>query len=90
MTTNKHVRDWPEVLAGDEILTTAILDRLLHNVHIVHIDGRSYRRRELDKLLTPPPAAPPPAPAGGDTSRTSAKPGAQGWVIANCARVGDP
>ncbi|HMS01347.1 MAG TPA: IS21-like element helper ATPase IstB, partial [Gemmatimonadaceae bacterium] len=29
VTTNKHVRDWPEVFAGDEILTTAILDRLL-------------------------------------------------------------
>jgi DNA replication protein DnaC len=62
VTTNKHVRDWPEVFAGDEILTTAILDRLLHHVHIVHIDGRSYRLRELDKLLTPPPSLPTPAP----------------------------
>jgi DNA replication protein DnaC len=60
VTTNKHVRDWPEVFAGDEILTTAILDRLLHHVHIVHIDGRSYRLRELDKLLTPPPVPPNP------------------------------
>ncbi|GMV09511.1 MAG: ATPase AAA [Gemmatimonadota bacterium] len=77
VTTNKHVRDWPEVFAGDEILTTAILDRLLHHVHIVHIDGRSYRLRELDKLLTPPPAAsPPPTPSGGDAPRKSNKPGA--------------
>jgi DNA replication protein DnaC len=53
LTSNKHVRDWPEVFAGDEILTTAILDRLLHHVHIVHIDGRSYRLRELDGLLSP-------------------------------------
>jgi hypothetical protein len=45
------VRDWPEIFAGDEILTTAILDRLLHHVHIIHIDGRSYRLRELDGLL---------------------------------------
>jgi hypothetical protein len=50
---DKHVRDWPEIFAGDEILTTAILDRLLHHVHIVHIDGRSYRFRELDGLLKP-------------------------------------
>jgi DNA replication protein DnaC len=54
LTSNKHVRDWPEIFAGDEILTTAILDRLLHHVHIVHIDGRSYRLRELDGLLKPP------------------------------------
>jgi hypothetical protein len=27
--SNKHVHDWPEIFAGDEILTTAILDRLL-------------------------------------------------------------
>ena len=58
LTSNKHVRDWPEIFAGDEILTTAILDRLLHHVHIVHIDGRSYRLRQLDGLLQPPAAAP--------------------------------
>lgn len=58
LTSNKHVRDWPEIFAGDEILTTAILDRLLHHVHIVHIDGRSYRLRQLDGLLQPPSAAP--------------------------------
>src|SRR3954464_5314512 len=30
ITTNKSVRDWTELLAGDEVLATAILDRLLH------------------------------------------------------------
>jgi DNA replication protein DnaC len=64
LTSNKHVRDWPEIFAGDEILTTAILDRLLHHVHILHIDGRSYRLRELNQLLTKPaPSTPSP---GGD------------------------
>lgn len=57
LTSNKHVRDWPEIFAGDEILTTAILDRLLHHVHVVHIDGRSYRLRELDGLLQPAAAS---------------------------------
>jgi DNA replication protein DnaC len=57
LTSNKHVRDWPEIFAGDEILTTAIFDRLLHHVYIVHIDGRSYRLRELDGLLQPSTAA---------------------------------
>ena len=67
VTTNKHVCDWPDVFAGDEILTTVILDRLLHHVHIVHIDGRSLRLRELDQLLRIPtaPAASPPTDGGG-------------------------
>lgn len=64
LTSNKHVREWPEIFAGDEILTTAILDRLLHHCHIVHIDGRSYRLRELDGLLYQQPDPSPPA-AGG-------------------------
>lgn len=70
LTSNKHVRDWPEIFAGDEILTTAILDRLLHHVHIVHIDGRSYRLRELDGLLRPPGTTPaPPARKGGASNK---------------------
>lgn len=54
LTSNKQVGAWPEVFAGDEVLTTAILDRLLHHVHVVPIDGRSYRLRELQDLLHPP------------------------------------
>ena len=53
LTSNKRIRDWPEIFAGDEILTTAILDRLLHHVAVVHIDGQSYRLRELGALLSP-------------------------------------
>jgi DNA replication protein DnaC len=53
LTSNKHVRDWPEIFAGDEILTTAILDRLLPHVAVVHIAGQSYRLRELGALLSP-------------------------------------
>jgi DNA replication protein DnaC len=65
LTSNKHVRDWPEIFAGDEILTTAILDRLLHHVHIVHIDGRSYRLRELDGLLNRAAPSAPNTKKGG-------------------------
>ncbi|MDT8370125.1 MAG: hypothetical protein RQ745_13035 [Longimicrobiales bacterium] len=39
-------------------------DRLLHHVHIVHIDGRSYRLREIDGLLAPQPDTSPPAKGG--------------------------
>ncbi len=49
ITTNKGIRDWPEVLAGDEVLATAILDRLLHRSHVLNITGRSYRLRELEQ-----------------------------------------
>ena len=48
ITTNKSVKDWPEVLAGDEVMTTALLDRLLHRCHVFNIKGRSYRLRDLD------------------------------------------
>lgn len=52
ITTNKGIKDWPEVLAGDEILATAILDRLLHNSYVLDIKGRSYRLRDLERAVT--------------------------------------
>ncbi|MFN2164500.1 MAG: ATP-binding protein, partial [Candidatus Promineifilaceae bacterium] len=52
ITTNKGIRDWPELLAGDEVLATAILDRLLHHSHVFNIKGRSYRLRELERAAT--------------------------------------
>jgi DNA replication protein DnaC len=51
ITTNKSVREWTELLAGDEALTTAILDRLLHKAHVLNIKGRSYRLRDLEQTL---------------------------------------
>lgn len=51
ITTNKAVKDWPEILAGDEVMTTAVLDRLLHKSHVLHIKGRSYRLKDLEKML---------------------------------------
>jgi DNA replication protein DnaC len=54
ITTNKGVRDWPEILAGDEVLATAILDRLLHRSHVLNIRGRSYRLRELEERTDDP------------------------------------
>lgn len=68
LTSNKHVRDLPEIFVGDEILTTAILDRRLHHVHIIHIDGRSYRLRELDGLLAQQPDGAPHGKGGEKTT----------------------
>jgi DNA replication protein DnaC len=52
ITTNKGIKDWPELLAGDEILATAILDRLLHHSHVLNIKGRSYRLRDLEHAVS--------------------------------------
>ncbi|MEK6237294.1 MAG: IS21-like element helper ATPase IstB [Planctomycetales bacterium] len=51
ITTNKGIADWPELFAGDEALAGAILDRLLHSAHVLSINGRSYRLKELDEEL---------------------------------------
>lgn len=52
ITTNKGIKDWPELLAGDEVLATAILDRLLHHSHVLNIKGRSYRLRDLEQAAS--------------------------------------
>jgi DNA replication protein DnaC len=51
ITSNKGIKDWPEILAGDEVLATAILDRLLHNSHVLNIKGHGYRLRDLEKAV---------------------------------------
>ena len=51
LTTNKGIRSWPEVLAGDEVLAGAILDRLLHSATVLNIQGRSYRLKDLESSV---------------------------------------
>jgi DNA replication protein DnaC len=51
ITTNKSVKDWPGILAGDEAMAAAILDRLLHKCVVLNVRGRSYRLQELEKAL---------------------------------------
>jgi DNA replication protein DnaC len=48
VTSNKSFGDWGEVF-NDQILATAILDRLLHHATTVNIKGESYRLREKKK-----------------------------------------
>ena len=48
VTTNQRVSEW-EIVFGDEVLATAILDRLLHHSHTLMITGESYRLREKRK-----------------------------------------
>lgn len=56
ITTNKGIASWPSVLADDEVLAGAILDRLLHRATVLNIQGRSYRLKELDTQLSEHPA----------------------------------
>lgn len=49
--TNKSIRDWTGLLAGDEVPATAILYRLLHRSRVLDIKGRSYRLRDLEDAL---------------------------------------
>lgn len=58
LTTNKGITSWPEVFAGDEVLASAILDRLLHSASVLNIQGRSYRLKDMEANLgSVPPAA---------------------------------
>ena len=50
LTSNKGFEEWGGVL-GDEIMATALIDRLLHHCHIVNIRGNSYRMREHQNLM---------------------------------------
>jgi DNA replication protein DnaC len=48
LTSNKSFVDWGE-LFGDQVLATAILDRLLHHSTTLNIKGESYRLKEKKK-----------------------------------------
>lgn len=48
ITSNKSFVDWGE-LFNDQVLATAILDRLLHHCSTINIKGESYRLKEKRK-----------------------------------------
>ncbi|MHB9111601.1 MAG: ATP-binding protein, partial [Thermoleophilia bacterium] len=48
ITSNKSFTDWGEIF-GDQVMATAILDRLLHHSTVISIKGDSYRLREKKK-----------------------------------------
>ena len=46
LTSNKAFSDWGEVFAGDAVMASAALDRLLHRSTVINIRGESYRLKE--------------------------------------------
>lgn len=46
LTSNKAFSEWGEVFAGDAVMASAALDRLLHRCTVINIRGESYRLKE--------------------------------------------
>lgn len=63
LTSNTSFAGWGNLL-GDEVLATALLDRLLHHAEVIPINGRSYRMKERQASLSAPPEAVGVASAG--------------------------
>jgi len=50
ITSNKGFGEWADFL-GDTAITTAILDRLIHNSEIFNMDGDSFRTNHRNTIL---------------------------------------
>ncbi|MFG6117933.1 IS21-like element helper ATPase IstB [Thalassobacillus sp. B23F22_16] len=50
LTSNKGPEEWGELL-GDQGITTAILDRLLHRSEVIHLNGDSHRIKHRQPLF---------------------------------------
>jgi DNA replication protein DnaC len=50
IAASRQPQEPPRLL--DEVVATAILDRLLHKAHVLNIKGRSYRLRDLEQSLS--------------------------------------
>jgi DNA replication protein DnaC len=48
VTSNKSFESWAEMM-GDTVMTTALLDRLLHHARVFTLDGESYRIKKSRK-----------------------------------------
>lgn len=46
ITTNRAYKHWSQIFNNDSTLTSAILDRVLHHVDTVIIEGKSFRTKE--------------------------------------------
>ena len=53
VTSNLPFDEWTEIF-GSERLTGALLDRLTHHVHILEMNGESYRLNQSQKRRKSP------------------------------------
>jgi DNA replication protein DnaC len=69
LTSNLTFGSWDQALAGDAVLTAAMLDRLMHHATVVQIGGDSYRLRDKRKGgIMPKPARNPMSQADTPTA----------------------
>lgn len=47
LTSNKTYSEWADIFSGNEVIATAILDRLLHHSKSFALKGGSYRMKEF-------------------------------------------
>ena len=52
-TSNKSFSEWCEVM-GDQVMSSAILDRILHHCTVINIKDESYRFKDRRKGAPPP------------------------------------
>lgn len=50
ITTNKSPKEWAKML-DDEVLATALLDRLLYRCEVVNLEGKSYRMKNRKTIF---------------------------------------
>jgi DNA replication protein DnaC len=50
ITSNKGPSEWGELL-GDQAITAAILDRIIHKCEIINLDGESYRLTHRETIF---------------------------------------
>ena len=46
ITTNRVYKHWVQIFNNDSTLTSAILDRVMHHVDTVVIEGKSFRMKD--------------------------------------------
>ena len=51
ITTNYHFSEWSKIFPDSRNQLEATIDRLVHYVHIITINGNSYRRRMVSEYL---------------------------------------
>jgi DNA replication protein DnaC len=49
ITTNQVFSDWDSIF-GDNMMTVAVIDRLVHHAEIYRLEGESYRKKQAMKL----------------------------------------
>lgn len=51
LTSNKAFAEWGDIFAGDAVMASAALDRLLHRCTVINIRGESYRLKEKRQAM---------------------------------------